>query len=86
MSENAIDTLSRATGLSKGTMEEIWLQVKANHKKLESCSGHDFSLPERKTRQLVMTWRCSRCGGIVESSAKRWYELGLKHGKTASSP
>jgi len=78
--ESAIDAISRVTGLSKPVMDEIWKQVKANQALLEVCKGHDFSLPFEKRGQFTVKWKCSKCGGTVDSQAKRWYELGLKHG------
>lgn len=80
--ERIVDAISRFTGLSKPAMDEIWRQVKANQALLETCKGHDFSQPHEKRGQLVVKWKCSKCGGTVDHLAKRWYEMGLKHGLT----
>lgn len=80
--ESAIDVISRVTGLSKETMQDIWTQVRANRKLLDECKGHDFSLPFDKRGEMVVKWKCSKCGGTVDTSDKRWYEAGLKHGLT----
>lgn len=85
---SAIDQISKATGLRKSQMEEIWKAVKANCALLDACAKHDFSTPvDRRTKQpipervLFCDWRCKNCGGHVDGIAKQWYELGLKHGK-----
>jgi hypothetical protein len=72
--------VSDLIGLQPGVMSKIWEEVKANHAKLEQCKGHDFSRPYKQRGELVTDWMCSKCGGHVDTSHKRWYELGLKHG------
>lgn len=76
----AVDVISEVTGLSKSTMQEIWAAVKANHALLDTCKGHDFSLPFEKRGQMTTKWKCTKCQGVVDTLAKRWYETGLKHG------
>lgn len=78
--ESAVDAISKFTGLSKPVMDEIWQKVKANLALLATCKGHDFSLPFEKRGQMVVKWKCSKCGGTVDTFAKKWYEQGLKHG------
>lgn len=80
-----LKVISNVTGLSKQAMDAIWQQVKANNELLNKCSGHDFSVMHEKRGECVHKWKCAHCGGIVDRIAKRWYELGLKHGKPASS-
>lgn len=77
---NVLDALSKATGFTNAQIDEIAKDVKANMDKLESCDRHEFTIPHRKIGELVRDWRCTKCGGHVESSYKRWYERGLKHG------
>lgn len=83
-----IETLEKVTGLKRKDMDEIFQQVKANHKLLESCPRHDFSIAldhfTKKPLEVATTfsdWRCSNCGGWVDGAAKRWYERGLAHAK-----
>lgn len=78
--ERPFDTVSRVTGIKRKDIEEIFKQVKANQAVLDTCKGHDFSVPHRKIGQIVTDWKCSKCGGTVERQCKRWYELGLRHG------
>lgn len=81
------ETIHQVTGLSPKVQDEIWLQVKANQKVLDSCSFHEFSIClDRHTKQPIgnptpaqrfgAKWRCSRCGGDVDGHAKMWYERG----------
>jgi hypothetical protein len=81
MDEKPLDKLSRVTGLSPKTMHDIFQKVKANQALLKSCVLHEFTIEERKIGNLVRDWKCAKCGGVVESSHKRWYELGLIHAK-----
>ncbi len=78
--ETGLETVSRVTGLSQADIKTLWEQVKANHKLLDECKGHDFSRPFEKRGEMVVKWQCSRCGGTVDGQAKRWYERGLQHG------
>ena len=89
-----VQQLEEITGQKPGTVDKIFQQVKANSAKLDSCAGpHVFSVPlERRTKEPVTGtltpaqrfgchWRCSQCGGQVDSITKLWYEKGLKHGQ-----
>jgi hypothetical protein len=74
--------------MSSIDVDEIFQQVKANSAKLDSCALHDFSIPvDRRTKQvldkpdLFCRWRCSKCLGEVDGIVRRWYRLGLEHGK-----
>lgn len=60
-------------------LERLWTQVRVNQTALEQCSGHDFSIPMEPKRQLGQRWRCSHCGGHVDTVAKHWYERGKRH-------
>lgn len=78
--ESAIDRISAITGLSRRTMQEIFEQVKANQKLLDECKGHDFSKPWEKRGEMIVKWQCTKCLGLVDPYAKRWYERGLTDG------
>lgn len=71
------DVLGPISGLSREAMDEIIVEVKANQAKLASCRRHFFE-PMGK-RAFADRYRCSRCKGEVDSSARHWYELGLEH-------
>lgn len=58
---------------------QIFEEVKANHKKLESCQKHSFNIDLEPDRRVGKRWRCSSCGGEVGIMEKSWYEKGLKH-------
>lgn len=49
-------------------------ELRENMRKLDNCSHHEF--PE--FRDGVYThYRCKRCGGVVSSLERRWYEIGF---------
>lgn len=79
-------------GVPREDMNKILAEIKANSAKLDGCIVHDFSIClDRRTKQPIAEptpqqtfggrWRCKNCGGEVDASAKRWYNLGLEHGK-----
>ena len=73
---DSVDKLSKATGLHRANVMELWASVKANSAKLDSCPRHDFV----KIDNLIGgKYRCSRCDGETDSIAVRWYLDGLKH-------
>ncbi|MDO6355294.1 hypothetical protein Q3V94_09500 [Caloramator sp. CAR-1] len=59
--------------------KEIFQMVIENQNKLKSCSRHDFSIDITADRALGKRYRCSNCGGEVDSIEKYWYEKGLEH-------
>ena len=77
---DSLDKLSQATGLKRGTMLEVWAEVKANGAKLEACQWHDFE-PVPDARQVFGQpdrYRCKRCGGEVDRHAFYWHEQGRR--------
>lgn len=89
---NIKEEITKVTGLSPAVQDEILVRVKDNIAKLDSCSGpHNFNIClDRRTREPVENptpqqmfgarWRCSKCGGDVETTNKKWYERGLVDG------
>jgi hypothetical protein len=79
-----IEVLSKVSGLSKETMKEIFAEVQANHKRLDSCIGpHEFNpIEDDNSNSLTKKYLCTRCEGIVDFIAFSWYTKGLKHGST----
>jgi len=65
--------------MDKHTMDDLWLQVRKNHQKLDSCQRHDFSIDMNPEKPVGKKYQCTRCGGEVDLSAKHWYEKGLAH-------
>jgi hypothetical protein len=59
---------------------EIWNEIQENHKKIESCNKHDFSIDLNPDKKFDKKYQCSKCGGHVDAIKKSWYEKGLKHG------
>lgn len=74
--------LGKISGLGKEKVNEIWEKVKANHRLLDACSKHDFSIDVTEGQTLNKRWKCVHCGGIVDTIAKGWYEKGVQHGST----
>jgi hypothetical protein len=74
-------------------MRNIFEEVKANQALLKSCvKPHDFSIClERHTKVVLENptptqrfgakWKCSKCGGVVDSLHKINYDAGLKDAK-----
>lgn len=61
-------------------MDDLMKSVIANNKLLNSCSRHSFDIDLLPERLMGKRWRCSKSNGEVDSTAKMWYEDGLKHG------
>lgn len=73
MKGSGINILSSLSGLSRKDIKEIAIKVIENNKILNACSTHNFTLIEKRK------WKCSNCGGVVDTTKKIWYEKGLKH-------
>lgn len=70
--------------ITKEQSQQIWENVLANQRSLDGCGRHVF-VDETPDRKIGKKWRCSSCGGTVDSTAKHYYEMGLKHGATGAS-
>lgn len=73
------ELIEKLTGVNKSEQIRIMEQVKQNHKLLNSCNLHDFSIDTTPDRTFGKKFKCSNCGGVVDATEKRWYELGLTH-------
>lgn len=65
---------------AKAEMKKIFEEVKENHKKLDSCNLHDFSIDNNPEKLYGRKYQCTKCGGVVDSVTKSWYESGVAHG------
>ncbi len=63
--------------------KKIFEEVKENHRKLDSCSLHDFSIDITPSKPYMKKFRCTNCSGEVDLTTKSWYEKGLQHGQDA---
>ncbi len=79
-----LDVLAKVSGIQENEFSVIYEAVMDNQKKLESCKHHDFSIDTVPHTTIHKTWKCARCGGNVNSSAKMWYELGFLHGEEST--
>lgn len=82
---NVLDVLGEVSGLGRPTVNSILAEVRANMAKLDACPRHVFvgvfeSAIKCKDGLAFQRYLCTRCGGSVDSSAARWYRLGLEHG------
>ena len=67
--------------LNSENIKAIYEEVKENSKALEQCSTpHDFV---KCDNSALPKWKCTKCGGTVNNSARYWYIQGLEHGKKA---
>lgn len=79
---NLFEQMEKYTGISVERQKQIFEEVGANRKKLESCSYHDFliEIPVPYSK-IQKKYQCTHCKGIVDSQEKYWYELGLLHAR-----
>jgi len=83
MVDKALDALANVSGLKKKEINQIWEEVKANHKKLRECEGpHEFE-KENDGLHFRAQYRCKKCGGTVRGHEYQWYMEGLRHGKAS---
>lgn len=78
---DAVGLLSSISGLSKDDTRKIFEEVRANSAILDSCQRHRFEVFTKYESGMVKKYKCSACGGTVDSLAKNWYERGIAHGK-----
>jgi hypothetical protein len=77
----SLEDLGRKIGLRPGVATELAAEVQANQQLLASCRAHNFEEPvDRPGDRLRTRWRCTVCTGVVDGSAKHWYERGRNHG------
>lgn len=79
MGVNGYEMLEKLTGITKEEQMKIMEDIRNNNKLLESCNLHDFSIEVPQKHTILSKWKCSNCGGIVDSTQKQWYEKGLNH-------
>lgn len=73
-----IEEMSKMTGFSRAQILDMWEQVKANRAALESCTGpHEFEKIDERH------YKCKLCDGLLRNAEKRWYEIGVRHGRNS---
>ncbi len=78
------DVLAKVSGIPENEVSGIYKTVKDNQERLISCKRHDFSIDMAPHTTINKTWKCTRCGGKANASAKIWYELGFLHGEEST--
>lgn len=71
------------TQMTPAQRQALWDAVKQNHATLDACPAHDFSIDTTPEKPIGKTWRCTACGGTVDSIWKGAYETGRRHGSAA---
>ena len=81
MDKDSLQELCDFADEDPDTINEIFKQVKRNHKKLDECVGpHDFKPLIEDGDKLIRDYRCTRCGGVIDAINKIWYDRGRIHG------
>lgn len=76
------EILAKVSGLSSPVIDDIWLSVKENARKLDSCElPHAFV--KTTENKLTPDYICGKCGGKVSAREARWYIRGLEDGRKA---
>ncbi len=65
---------------SPGQRERMIKQIKDNLNLLDSCSGPHVFI-KRIGSNNVIKYHCSKCRGIIDRAAHKWYTQGLEHAK-----
>lgn len=73
---DSLNKIAKFTGLSRGDMDDILAQVRANHAKLASCKRHRFEGGKRM--KLGMKCECLNCGGTMSLTDAGWYIEGFE--------
>lgn len=79
-----LDVLAKLSGIPENEVSGIYEAVRNNQEKLESCKRHNFNIDMVPHTTFNKTWKCTRCGGKVNSSERTFYELGLIHGEEST--
>jgi hypothetical protein len=83
VSDYPIPPRMREATLSLEAVRGVWDRLRANQLKLDSCRRHAFTLDLAPDKELAKRWGCEHCGGVVDATAKAWYDAGARH---AGSP
>ena len=73
---DGLDRIAQVTGLSRGDVDDILVQVRANQAKLSGCKQHRFD--GGKTVKLGMKCECLACGGTISLTDAGWYIKGFE--------
>lgn len=62
----------------------LWDQVAARRTAMDGCGAHAFVdiTPDRK---FGKRWRCSACGGEVDTTGRTLYDQGVAHGRRSGA-
>lgn len=77
-----LDDLGAAAGIDKAEMSNILAEIKENHRKLRTCTRHQFKEAERVFGKRAT---CVHCGGTMTCESIAWYEGGVEAGRTVAA-
>jgi hypothetical protein len=75
-----IDQLGQFVGLKEGDGSAILAEVRENHRKLATCTRHEFFRPKDGSATFARRFTCLHCGGTMTGEKIHWYAEGVKHG------
>jgi hypothetical protein len=75
---NGVRALSQLSGMTESKVADIARQARENVAKLTACPLHTFE-PTGPVQPLRTRYRCTACGGEVDSHAHHWYMRGREH-------
>lgn len=78
---DAIKTLAEVANMPERAVGDLMKAVALNGARLRTCAGHSFTEDLTPERTAGKRWRCTVCVGEVDGREKRWYEVGLAHGR-----
>jgi ferredoxin-like protein FixX len=63
----------------KDEVSAIFENVRRNAAMLAACPGHIFTRVEPD--RVFSKYRCTVCGGTVDTTQAHWYDRGMAHGR-----
>lgn len=75
----SVETISAAVGMKPADYRALAERVRLNQGRLQACPRHAFGPMPNARSELMQRYRCSLCGGEVDSHAFHWYTLGQQH-------
>ena len=68
--------------ITRAEVKKVFADVQENARVLAACPGHKFLRVEPD--RLFSKYRCTVCGGTVDTTQARWYERGVEHGRKSA--
>lgn len=76
---DALDQLSKVSGLPRTEMISLAEHVMANLRLLDSCLWHEFDMvPSSAVSRLRQKYRCRHCHGVIDGRSYHWFQVGRR--------